>query len=273
MLLSIHEACREMWNWIVQYTGGFPVLPLLSIAAGIYLLAANKAFMRKLLAPIIALVVIVFNPILYSLLYANNNLPFVTSYGLRYWRFFWLLPQGILIGAAAAELMRRFSSPLARCLGLSVAAALILMAGQNIFMDERVFKPSTSAYKLRPTVQAVCEKVLADDPEPLCMFDSVISTEAREYSGSIRQLWGRSGVWNILPDPEALEVYNQLTGRPRDLEAIFAFAEQRGVTHISFVVRAKEDWDEMLTAARRHGYEELDRIDKRIILHRSGLVA
>ena len=136
-----------MWNWIVQYTGGFPVLPLLSIAAGIYLLTANKAFMRKLLAPTVALVVIVFNPILYSLLYANNNLPFVTSYGLRYWRFFWLLPQGILIAAAAVHLMRLFSHPLIRCLGLALASAIIVLAGQNLFLDDKQFKPAVSPYK------------------------------------------------------------------------------------------------------------------------------
>ena len=272
-MLSLWDSCREMGNAIRLYTGGFPALMLLSVAGAVYLFAVSGEFRRRLLAPAIVLAFIVVNPVLYSLLYGNNNLPFVTNYGLRYWRFFWLLPQGILIGAAAVDLMRRFSSPLARCLGLSLAAALILLAGQNIFTDEQVFKPSTSAYKLRPTVQAICETVLADDPEPLCMFDSVISTQAREYSGSIRQLWGRSGVWNIVTDPQALEVYNQLTGRPRDLEAIFAFAEQRGVTHISFVVRAKEDWDEMLAAARRHGYDELDRMDNRVILHRFGFAA
>ena len=272
-MLSFWDSCREMGNAIGLYAGGFPALTLLSIAGAVYLFVVSGEFRRKLLGPAIVLAFIVVNPVLYSLLYGNNNLPFVTNYGLRYWRFFWLLPQGIMIGAAAGQLLSRFLSPLARCLGMGVAAALILLAGQNIFTYEQVFKPSTSAYKLRPTVQAVCEKVLADDPEPLCMFDNVISTEAREYSGSIRQLWGRSGVWNIVTDPQALEVYNQLTGRPRDLEAIFAYAEQRGVTHISFVVRAKEDWDEMLASARRHGYEELDRIDNRIILHRSGLAA
>ena len=268
MLLSIQEACREIWNWIVQYTGGFPVLPLLSIVAGIYLLAANKAFMRKLLAPIIALVVIVFNPILYSLLYANNNLPFVTSYGLRYWRFFWLLPQGILIAAAAVHLMRLFSHPLIRCLGLALASAIIVLAGQNLFLDDKQFKPAVSPYKTSRTVEVVCEKVLADNPEPICMFDSVVSSHAREYSGSIRQLWGRDGVWNVIHDPEAWEAYTQLYARPREWEPIFAFAEQRGVTHISYIIRIKDDQEQMLAVARQHGYEELDRIDNRIILHR-----
>jgi hypothetical protein len=268
MLLSIQEACREMWNWIVQYTGGFPALPLLSIAAGIYLLVINRAFRRKLLAPIIALIVIVFNPILYSLLYANNNLPFVTSYGLRYWRFYWLLPQGILIAAAAVHLIRLSSHPLIRCLGLVLASAIIVLAGQNLFMDEEQYKPAASPYKISQTAEAVCKKVLADNPEPICMFDTVISTFARVYNGNIRQVWGRDGVWNVIHDPEAWNVYTQLYARPREWEPIFAFAEQRGVTHISYVIRQKDDQEQMLAIAGQHGYEEMDRIDKRIILHR-----
>ena len=268
MLLSIRESCREMWNWTVQYAGGFPGLLLLSIAAGGYLLAACKSFRRKLLAPVIALILIVVNPMLYSLLYGNNNLPFVTSYGLRYWRFFWLLPQGILIGATAVHLMCRFSHPLIRCLGLVLASTIIVLAGQNIFLDKGQFKPAVSPYKINRTTELVCEKVLADNPEPLCMFDNVISTQARQYSGSIRQLWGRNGTWNVISDPEAWEAYVRLYARPREWEPIFAFAEQRGVTHISYVIRQKDDQEQMLAIAGQHGYEELDRIDKRIILHR-----
>ena len=269
-MMSFLDSCRAMGDMIVQYAGGFPALLLLSIAGGVYLLVVSRPFRQRLLGPILALAVIVFNPVLYSLLYGNNDLPFVSNYGLRYWRFFWLLPQGILIAAAAAHLMGRFAKPFARCLSLVVAAAVIMLAGKNVFMDENVFRPSASPYKITPIVKTVCEKVLADDPEPVCMFDNVISTQAREYSGSIRQLWGRNGNWNTSGDAEAWEVYNLLEARPRDWEPIFDFAEQRGVTHISYIVRVKDDPDEMLAVAGRHGYEEMDRIDKRIILHRSG---
>lgn len=267
-MLSFWDSCREMGNAIGLYAGGFPALTLLSIAGAVYLFVVSGEFRRKLLGPAIVLAFIVVNPVLYSLLYGNNNLPFVTSYGLRYWRFFWLLPQGILIGATAVHLMRRFSHPLIRCLGLVLASTIIVLAGQNIFLDKGQFKPAVSPYKINRTTELVCEKVLADNPEPLCMFDNVISTQARQYSGSIRQLWGRNGTWNVISDPEAWEAYVRLYARPREWEPIFAFAEQRGVTHISYVIRQKDDQEQMLAIAGQHGYEELDRIDKRIILHR-----
>lgn len=267
-MLSFMDSCREIGRVIARYAGGTPALLLLSIAGGIYLLVVSRPFRRRLLAPIIALAVIVLNPVLYSLVYGNTNLPFVSSYGLRYWRFFWLLPQGILIAAAATHLIGRMKRPLARCLGLVAATALILLAGKNIFLVEGAYKPAVSPYKMTRIVETVCEKVLADDPDPVCMFDNVISTQARAYSGHIRQLWGRDGSWSVFADPEAWAVYNLLEGRPREWEPIFAFAEQRGVTHISYVVRAKDDPDEMLAIAGRHGYETLEKIDKRIILHK-----
>lgn len=268
-MLSIQDSCREIKNWAVQYAGDFPAIMFLSIAACIYFIFTSKSFRRKLLAPIVALVVLVLNPVMYSLLYGNNNLPFVSTYGLRYWRFFWLLPQAVLVSAFAMDLLRRTGRPVVRCLGLVVAAAIIILVGKNIYLDEKQFMPAESAYKVSPTVQKVCEVVLADEPEPLCMFDNVISTQAREISGSIRQLWGRNGVWNVIGDPEALEIYKCLQEKDREWETIFAYAEQRGVTHISFTVKKNEDQVQLRAVARQHGYDVLEIIDdKRFIWHR-----
>ena len=268
-MLSIRESCQAMWDWMVQYAGDFPVLLFLSLASVLYLLIACPSFRQKLLLPIIVLVIVVVNPVLYSLVYGNNNLPFVASYGLRYWRFFWLLPQGILIAIAAIDLIRRFSNPLFRCLGLAVATALIMLVGQNLYTKEKEFIPVTSAYRMKPLVEEASRIIMADNPHPICLFDGGLSAHIRLYSGDIRQVWGRSGTWSVIPDAEAAEAYRQLREKPRNWAYVFDFAEQRGVTHIGYTRKDSEDQDELLAMAQQHGYTVLHTIGRTIIFHRT----
>lgn len=268
-MLSLRQSCMEIWGHIKNYAGEAPLMLILSVAACVYLLIVSRPFREKLLWPVVILVAMVINPVLYSLVYGNNNLPFVTQYGLRFWRFLWMLPQAILIGLAVMDLARRLPRPWMRCGALVLVAGVIVVSGQNIYRNSKVFKAAKSAYKISNTAEYVCKTVLEDDPRPVCMFDGTVSAEAREYDGNIRQVWGRSGSWNVVWDPEGWEVYNRLIARPRSWEPIFAFAEQRGVTHISFLLDKSEDGDEMLSVAAKHGYTVLATQGRRSILHRA----
>ena len=267
MLLSLRESCQAMWNTAVMYAGRQPWSLLLSVAALLYLLIASPDFRKKLLLPVVILLLLVFNPVLYSLVYGNNNLPFVTRYGLRYWRFFWMLPQSILIGLAAMDILRRLPSAPLRCAALAVAAGIILLTGPSMYQDTRQFKPAGTPYKLGVGVPEACEAILQDDPHPLCMFDDYYCAQVREYSGDIRQMWGRDGVWNLIPDAEALEMFNALQQKQRDWDRIFTYAREHGVTHISFRI-LKAYRKEMLEAAKAYGYGVLQRRGGRYVLHR-----
>lgn len=265
MLLSFQESCQEIWGWLQKYAGSSPWMLLLSIAACLYLLISSRTFRQNLLLPIILLIAIVINPLLYSLVYNNHNLPFVAGYGLRYWRFFWMLPQGLLIGLAVSDLMGRLSNSLLRCMSLILVAGIIILTCQNMFMDKKQFRPAASVYKINASVQKACEMILEDNPQPLCLFDNHFSAQAREYDGSIRQVWGRGGTWNVVSDPEALEAHHQLRAKPRNWEYVFEFAEQRGVTHIASIRRKGEDKKELLAMAERHGYTVMHKTGRTII--------
>ena len=268
-MLSFGESCRAIWESLLNYVGDYPLMMALSAVACVYLLIASPGFRKRLLWPIVVLALLVFNPVLYSLVYANTSLPFVAAYGLRYWRFFWMLPQAIVIGLAAADLIRRFSRPLARCAALTLAAGIIVATGQNMYYNEAIFSPARSPYKLSRGPEEVCEVILADDPNPLCLFDKVVTPQARQYSGNIRQVWGRNGSWSVFADPEGYEIYNVLNSEPRDLERVFAFAVQRGVTHISFLLHKSENRAEVLELAGQYGYKKLHRNGRRLILRRA----
>lgn len=267
-MLSLRESCQAIWNTAVMYAGKHPWSLLLALAACLYLLVASPDFRKKLLLPVVLLLVLVLNPVLYSLVYGNNRLPFVNGYGLRYWRFFWLLPQAIVIGLAATDILRRLASSLTRCTALAVAAGIILLSGPSLYENEKLFEPTVSAYKLKKNVITVCEAILADDPHPMCLLDKTLSAQVREYSGDIHQVWGRAGVWNLVSDPEALEVYRVLRKKPRDWERIFSFARERGVTHLCFPVY-KGERKALLKAAKENGYDLLRRYGWRYLLHRT----
>ncbi len=254
------------WNgikdWISAYAGTPPTLIWLALASAVYLFIVHKSLRARLLIPLLVLVPVIINPILYHYVYFN----------LRYWRFFWLLQQGMLIGYAVIDIALRFRRSWVRCLCLVLAAAALVAGGKNVlWLDEgtKHVTDTKNPYKLTATHIAVCDAILADNSHPFCIVDGTIRYEARQYSADIRLMWGN--VLSLYSNPGALEVYNHMYAEPRDWEYVFSYAgDHEEITHVVYRAKDGEKIKNIKAIAKKNGFKALEKIGKYTIFKRSG---
>ena len=252
--MSISQAWAEIRQWMNIYTTEHLILFILAIDALIYLLIANKRIRKSMIIPILCLIPIIINPILYKYVYK----------GLRYWRFFWILPEVVLIGLAFADLSKKINKQWVKCVSLIATAGTLMIMGQNVFLPKAgEFKPKENLYKIDQSVKQNCDIILADNPYPKCIFQRGF-TQTRQYSGNITQMYARDVEGYIIgPSKEARIVYNSWNGEPEEQEYIFTVAQEKGYTHIC--CRTTEGFDEM---ADQHGFSILSKTDDWTIYHR-----
>jgi len=252
------------WNEILEeihtYTGEPAVILFIALAAAVYLMIMNRDVRTKILVPLLILIPVVINPPLYHYVYRD----------LRYWRFFWLLPQSCLIAMALNDLCRRFRQPWLKCLCLAVTAAGIVLVGTNVYLREDKYSPTANPYKILQRTIDISDIILADDPHPRVVFDNKVCFETREYSGEIIQPWGRHGMTD---SAEARAFYYEMISQtPKDREALFAYAEQNGYTYVSCRKHQEEKAKELKKTAKAHGYELLDTWEKYFIFRKKPAV-
>ena len=253
--MTVGEAWGAMRDWMSSYVNGNPVFLILAAMAFVYLMIVNRNVRRGMLWPILLMVPVVINPVLYKYVYKD----------LRYWRFFWLLPEAVLIGLAVMDLGRRTKKQWAKCLVLVAAAAVLVFTGQNVFLPEAgQFAVADNNRKVSKEVRENCEIILQDNPAPKCIFEDWIAYETREFSGEITQLYGRDiDGYIIWPSGEAEMVKSWWDGSEEEKEQIFAFAANGGYTHICCLSR-----EEFYGMAEKNGYSLLAEVNGRSIFKR-----
>ena len=252
--MTLSQAWTEMQKWMERYVGEHPFLLIFAVDALIFLLIANKSIRKSIIVPLLCLVPIVINPVLYKYIYRTQ----------RYWRFFWILPVAALIGMAFADLSQKMNKQWVKCIGLIATAGTIVLLGQNIFLPgSGKFRPTDSLYKIDPTIRQKCDIILADNPNPKCIFQWEY-WETRQYSGYITQMYGRDIDGYIIgPSSVARKVSSSWDGGPEEQEYIFKVAQEQEYTHI--FCRTTEGFDEM---AERHGFSILSKTEVWTIYHR-----
>ena len=255
--MSVSEAWVEMQDWMAKYVGDRPFILILTAFAAVYLLFFSRMVRRTMVVPLLLMAIIVINPFLYARLYKD----------LRYWRFFWMFPEIILIGIAFADVSRRMKPQWLKSLSLAVIAAIIILIGKYAFAPETIypnsFEPTANWYKVSAIAKQNCDIILADNPTPKCIFQHNMC-ETRQVSGEIMQLYGRDANGYIMAaSPEALEVDSCWHKEPAKQEYIFQYAEANGYTHIC--CDTSLGFDEMAAA---HGFSILSEMDGSTIYHR-----
>lgn len=255
--MTILEAWEAIRKWMDLYIGEDPIFLILAVDALIYLLIANKSIRKTIIIPILFMIPVVINPILYKYIYHD----------LRYWRIFWAFPELILIGLAIVDIARKINNQWTKIICLLATAITIMLAGKYAFAPENrypaSFQPANLPYKVSKTVKENCDIILADNPYPKCIFQDGVC-ETRQYSGYITQLYGRDVDGYIMgPSEEGAKVYKSWNGTTEEHEYIFQIAEEKGYTHIC--CHSKKELDEM---ALKHGYSILATTVDYTIYHR-----
>ena len=255
--MSIAEAWQEIVHWIEEYTGSNPVIFILALDAAVYLMIVSEDIRKKIIFPLIVLIPIVINPILYKYIY----------YDLRYWRFFWMLPDAVLIGLAVADICRRVRKAWLKCAVLVVIAASLALIGTNMFLptEENLFLPAESALKLTPETIEACETILNDNPKPRVIFNDYICIQSRQYSGDIIQMYGRDYdgfIIGMTPEVREIAEVSWYTVKEKDMDRMFQYAFDCGYTHCC--LRTMDGLDEI---AGRYGFTLLKQFGLYSIYH------
>lgn len=256
--MTIAEAWQEIVYWIREYTGEDATMLILAIDAAIYLMIVNKDIRARIIVPLLALVPIIINPILYKHVYHD----------LRYWRFFWILPDTVLISLAVADICKRVQKQWVRCVSLIVIAGSLALLGTNMFLptEENLFLPAESILKLTPETIEACKAIEEDNPDAKCIFTDYICIQARQYSPRFTQLYGRDVDGFIMGmDPEVREIADAswYVSKNKDPEKLFSYARDHGYTHCC--LRTAEEADQV---AERYGYSLLKQFGLYSIYHK-----
>lgn len=254
--MGLGEAWQEMVRWIRDYSAdGKAAILWLALASAVYLFIRHKEIRTRILIPLLVLVLLLINPILYAKVYHK----------LRYWRLFWMFPDCLLIGWAGVDLCGRCRGKLTKGLCLATICLVIAAAGKNVYSARAgYFSPADSLYKVSANTRMICEAILADNPHPKCIFEGGIKSETRQYSGEIEQLYGRDIDGYIMkPSKEVRAFMAEWKTDPPDNGVLFRYARENGYTHVC--VYPREGMEE---AAEENGYSVLTSVNSWTIYRR-----
>lgn len=213
-LLSV---CNDIYAVFREYYGDciFLVLALISY---IYLFVKDKELRIKWLYPVALIVFCVVNPVLYMLVFRN----------IIYWRLFWMFPDAIIIALAATRMIKLAKHIWVKLLVAAALCGIVLYSG-NLSYTRDVYSKTENAFKLPATVAEVCDVILAGDDEASCIMPYSLYCYTRQYSGDIRQMYGRN------------------------IDGYIAGASRRDRTTAMYMIDAISDYNQVLCNARFDG--------------------
>jgi len=235
------------------YAGDWHII-VLALCSCLYLIVRNRRVGGSVVLPIILVILVIMNPILYKYIFSKTV----------YWRLFWMLPDAILIGLGVAELtkqLRNRGEGYTRELllvGTSLVCTLVIgMCGHNVF-KVRNFREATNIYKLPQYIVDICDVIVETDEHPRCICCYNVMEYVRLYSGDIETMYGRDAVGYILYTiEERKEMYLNVENERPDYEYVFSNAVELDYNFI--VNRADRLADDEV--AERYGFELLDIVD------------
>lgn len=213
-----------------------------ALAAVVYLWILHKEMRWKVLLPLVLIMVMICTPLGYKFSFK------------RYFRLFWILPRGLLIALAGADLFCRLKNQWLRLATLLLAGGIIVLTGASWFNHESV-KPAYTAYKLDKGIPELCDRMLEETPHPKAVFAGPWGPlMARQYSADIELLWGRNAYGFIMPiSKEAKKVFKAWNKDPHDWDALLAYMSKKGYDYLGTTSGSQALKD----AAEKYQYEKI----------------
>ena len=219
------EAMKMIIQWYNAYfADGFYLIA--ALFSYVYLFVHCPELRKRFLLPMAVVMFLVLNPILYKYVYSR----------IIYWRLFWMFPTGILIALAVVKLVKNSDGKWVKLVVLLAMCGLIVVKGTNIY-EKIAFTKIQNEQKLPADVKEICDIMLELEENPKCIMPQTLFSDVRQYSGEIRQLYGRDVQDYIIPNWEIERyVFGLMESENPDYKWILRYAAQEGY---SFVVAYK----------------------------------
>lgn len=209
---------EEMINWIKLYYGDAIFLTM-AFFSYIYLFIYSSKIRTTIIYPSAFLLFLLLNPILYKIIFRAG----------RYWRFFWMLPNAIIIAAAITLIIKKSNNNIYKIIVLCLVSLFIVIKGTNVYQNAGFVK-TQNYYKISANTLAVCDAILEKDKSPKCVMPSTLFCEARQYSGDIELMYGR-------------DVQGYIRGVSEDVRKVYEYMESDN-----------PDYDYILSQSLEGGY-------------------
>ncbi len=242
----------ECWVSFKLYFGN-PFLPILLIAAAIYITVTEKDLKRKILLGIFPIVIMV------GFLLPVTKIVYVAAFddgSDTYYRLLWLVPMYVVIGYAGCRFAVSFGKrKWQRVAGVAVLAAMVL-SGSLVYLNQYV-TVAENAYHIPQHVINICDVIAPKEGEPRvrAAFPSELVHFVRQYDTDILMPYGRemvatqwdyyNVVYEVMEKPEVI-----------DAEALLEATRQTKCSYI--VLSTERRIDKSLTTL---GLKLIDTVD------------
>lgn len=226
----------------------------MALISCVFLFITSQKDRKRIVYPILISVVAAMNPLSIWLLFSN----------VSYWRFLWMIPDGVLIGIFFVKMIKvcRLKKELVAAF---VSFMLILMISGTYVYGEGHFTKARTPDKLDRGVKAVCDIMLEVDDHPRAIMRDKYLCEVRQYSGDIELYYGRNIHWYITYHDWTHEYYfKQMESRNPDYDKLLKLCIDEDLNFIvTYANRAIPE-----NVLEEYGFREVTEKDNSIIYYR-----
>lgn len=220
---TIEEILEAMLEVVRSTHNGYQQIVTVGICL-LILLIISKKDQTRLCFPISLIAILLFVPQLYVYLYEATS----------YKRFFWLLPDAILVCYVSILLISRIKRTWLKVIISCSVCLLLIISGHSIYSEEAGFYVKTAnLQKVDASTKELVDMIIALDAEPTCIFPSSVSVMTRVYNADIIQGYGRNTYgYNGPIDPVLMKVCNYLNSTEPDADYVFSTAKSKAIKFV-----------------------------------------
>ena len=171
----------ETWKMVFQ--GNY--LWVVFLLAVLYLIFAGPDKRKKIVYPVLILMVVVLEPHLFQYLWSRLA-------GDTHWRMFWLIPMIPVIVYAAIHIIGRIRSKALAALVLAGFMLTAAGAGNYVYANAlTAFQPAENAYKIPQYAVTIADVLLEQEDHPKVVVQEDLYHYLRLYSADIEMMYGR----------------------------------------------------------------------------------
>lgn len=241
---SIFEVFVEILTQIKEIEGGY--LRLITLVLCLVVIAVlNRKDISKICIPVVLSIVLLITPHLYVYLYHDTS----------YKRFFWILPEAILLAYTVVLIVSRVKQTWIKGACSVIAIAILVFTGTLIYSDEAgYFTKAENIEHVDPTTLALAEAIKDIDPDPTCVIPIQAADMIRVADPDIVQVAGRNCLGFMgYTDPVISKLIDNVSSVNPDSEYVFSVAYSKNIKIV--VTMTSSEIDENISS--KYGYENV----------------
>lgn len=247
------EWCVGVIDTFLKFVGSGYAHWGIAFIIAIILAIKDSDIRYKIIYPVILLLLIFFNPLVYGIIGTR----FLNG---MYWRMLWLVPINVIIAVGTVKLYSFMKRPVLKLVVVMVAVAVIGVTGKFIFNADN-FVIAANYYQIPQVTIDVADAIIEDmgdmDTCNIVLPDELVCS-IRQYTTRVNLLYGRNAYGYIeeMGDMQAV-VHDEMIKESPDCKVLTDYCKARRITYIVFNSVNQKNYD----GVTEYDYEFLRNVD------------